>query len=149
MRVMHRVKDSVGNAAGTIRYLYMFPLSFSEFCRVYGREEQLKSMDLFGENEEQEYKEREDINSCYDVIQSLLETFQRESGYYFQTSKEALLFLYYMDCGLAAYVGRRKWTRAVLTVCLQRLLCMRSCTDYTKNVFKKVGKRRNSLFFNL
>ncbi len=101
--------------AGTVSYLYMFPLSFTEFCRIYGKEELLKGMDLFGEggaaayNEllplyhiyrqiggypevVRRYREKGDIESCYDVIQSLVETFQRESGYYFRTSKEALLF---------------------------------------------------------
>ena len=99
----------------TVSYLYMFPLSFTEFCRIYEKEELLKGMDLFGEggaaayNEllplyhiyrqiggypevVRRYREKGDIESCYDVLQSLVETFKREFGYYFQTSKEAHLF---------------------------------------------------------
>lgn len=33
----------------TVSYLYMFPLSCTEFCRIYEKEELLKGMDLFGE----------------------------------------------------------------------------------------------------
>lgn len=101
--------------AGTISYVHMYPLSFSEFCRIYGREEQLKTIDLFGNGETavydkladlyeiykqiggypeviKRYRETGNMSACYDVMENLLETFQKESRNYFQNSKEPLIF---------------------------------------------------------
>lgn len=154
--------------AGTVTYIHMYPLSFLEFCRIFNKEEMLMNIDLFGKDDDLKYDELtnlyeiykqiggypevikrycefNDINACYDVIEGLLKTFQKESGNYFQNSKEQKMMvsrdeisnaiswltysgiigecgiynngdvnqyiparrLYYMDCGIAAYVGKQ------------------------------------------
>lgn len=154
--------------AGTVTYIHMYPLSFLEFCRIFNKEEMLMNIDLFGKDDDLKYDELtnlyeiykqiggypevikrycefNDINACYDVIEGLLKTFQKESRNYFQNSKEQKTLvsrdeisnaiswltysgiigecgiynngdvnqyiparrLYYMDCGIAAYVGKQ------------------------------------------
>lgn len=101
--------------AGTISYLRMFPLSFREFCRVFEKHELLDKIDLYGGSSSSEYKELEqlyetyrniggypeivknyiqfkDIDICRNVIDDLLETFEKESRNYFKESKETLIF---------------------------------------------------------
>ncbi|MDE6964935.1 MAG: AAA family ATPase [Lachnospiraceae bacterium] len=136
--------------AGTVSYIHMFPLSFSEFCRIYDKEEILKSMDLFGDDNGRayneilplyhvyrqiggypevvrKYREKEDINSCYNVIQSLVETFQRESGYYFRTSKEALLF-------------KTVFTEAIKSMCSEKRGSGNKLTEKITNIAKQSQK---------
>ena len=101
--------------AGTISYISMYPLCFREFCRIFGKEDLLMTIDLFGKGKDAEYNELAnlyqiykqiggypevikrycemgDISLCYDEIENLLKTFQKESGNYFQNSKEPLIF---------------------------------------------------------
>ena len=115
--------------AGTVAYLYMYPLSFSEFCRIFEKEDLLKTLDLYGgeenaslckkdlENREscagytelyklyelykkiggypeavKAYAKTHNIVKCYEVIENLLITFEKESRNYFRESKEPLIF---------------------------------------------------------
>ncbi len=101
--------------AGTIRCCTMFPLSFMEFCRVFGAEETLKTIDLSGQSDASMYEElselyalycriggypevvrkyieSKDIGKCYDVIGKLLGTFQDESRNYFSSEREVEIF---------------------------------------------------------
>lgn len=136
--------------AGTVSYIHMFPLSFSEFCRIYDKEELLNNMDLFGESGGREYneilplyhayrqiggypevvrkyREKEDISSCYDVIQGLVETFQRESGYYFRNSKEALLF-------------KTVFTEAIKSMCSEKRGSGNKLTEKVTDIAKQSQK---------
>lgn len=101
--------------AGTISYLYMFTLSFREFCRAFGCEETLDEIDLFGGSDSDEYnkleqlyqiysqiggypevlttfKATESIDACYNVISKLLHTFKDESRVYFNEPREVEIF---------------------------------------------------------
>ena len=101
--------------AGTISYLHMYPLSFSEFCAIFNARKLLETIDLFGRSNRadydklyglydlykqiggypevvKEYINSRDVEACYDIISNLLETFEKESRNYFTGSKETLIF---------------------------------------------------------
>lgn len=101
--------------AGTISYAHMFTLSFAEFCRIFKQEKLLKTIDLYGEDKEEDYSQLEalydiylriggypevvkkyietkDINTCYVVVDNLLKTFKEESRVYFHTEREIEIF---------------------------------------------------------
>ncbi len=101
--------------AGTIQYISMFPLSFSEFCGVFGKEENLKNINIYGEHNVvifselkelydvyrqiggfpdvvKKYIKTRSISDCMSVIESLLHTFETESGAYFENERETLIF---------------------------------------------------------
>lgn len=109
------IKEGYFLPAGTVSYLKMYPLSFAEFCRIFDKEDQFKKIDLFGGSEQSEYDqlfalydvyrhiggypavvrkylESGDYDACYQVIADLLNTFENESGNYFQASKEPVIF---------------------------------------------------------
>lgn len=101
---------------GTVEYLKMFPLSFKEFCRIFKQKDvMLSQIDLYGNCNENEYNQLlslyevyrqiggypevikqyikdKSINNCGDVIENLLNTFEKESRNYFKNSKETLIF---------------------------------------------------------
>lgn len=101
--------------AGTVRCHTMFPLSFMEFCRIFGEEMTLKAIDLYGESDSaaygrltklydlyiqiggypevvRRYIESKDIGECYNVIDKLLGTFKDESRNYFSSPREVEIF---------------------------------------------------------
>lgn len=101
--------------AGTISYLYMFTLSFKEFCRAFRYEKTLLNIDLYGRDETKNYKklenlyyiylkiggypeavkvykETKNIEACYNIIEKLLQTFKAESRVYFKNVREVEIF---------------------------------------------------------
>lgn len=101
--------------AGTVSYCNMFPLSFMEFCRVFGMEKELEDLDLYGQSDSvvyenltklyelylqiggypevvKKYIERKDIGECYNIISKLLNTFKDESRNYFSSPREVEIF---------------------------------------------------------
>lgn len=76
----------------------MLPLSFAEFCRAFGQEELLNSIDIYGSSEKEnyvgltelyniyvqiggypavvrEYLRSHDVTSCYEVIDTIISRF--------------------------------------------------------------------------
>ncbi len=111
----HTLNSEFFLPAGTITFLEMLPLSFKEFCRVFGKDKLLGSVDLFGGGESRDYEELymlykiyrkiggypevvktyleyKDINRCYRSIHDMLVIFENESGVYFENSKDTLVF---------------------------------------------------------
>lgn len=101
--------------AGTISYYQMFPLSFMEFCRVFGMEQELADLNLYGQSDGtaydsllnlynlylqiggypeviRKYLESRNIKECYNVISKLLSTFRDESRNYFSSPREVEIF---------------------------------------------------------
>lgn len=101
--------------AGTIEAKQMHTLSFREFCGVYGKEEILDSISLYGESDGKEYaaleelynlytkiggypevvkryRQTKDIGICYEVIDKLLKTFRDESRNYFNSPRDVEIF---------------------------------------------------------
>lgn len=101
--------------AGTISYAYMFTMSFREFCRAFGCEELLDTIDLYGADNDEKYsrlealyddyikiggypeavkcfKATKNIQECYSIIRKLLSTFKDESRNYFKTAREVEVF---------------------------------------------------------
>lgn len=101
--------------AGTIDMIEMFTLSFKEFCAIFNQESNLSTIDLYGNDNSASYKKLDDlyllyiqiggypeaikeyiktksINSCYNVIEKLLNTFRNESYNYIKTPKEVQIF---------------------------------------------------------
>ena len=101
--------------AGTVSYACMFPMSFREFCRAFGCEGMLDTVDLYGADEDEKYgrlaalydcyikiggypevvkrfKETKNIQESYAVIKKLLSTFKDESRNYFKTAREVEVF---------------------------------------------------------
>ncbi len=101
--------------AGTVSCCTMFPLSFMEFCRIFGAETELKTINLFGQSDgcayEQlmklydlyiqiggypevvkRYIQSKDIGECYNIIGKLLSTFKDESRNYFSSPREVEIF---------------------------------------------------------
>ena len=108
-------KEEVFFSAGTIRQMKMYPLSFREFCRIFGKEEALMSVSLYGESEAKRYEELQqlyevyrqiggypavvkeyiqnrNIVACHRVIESLLSVFRDESRNYFSNEVEVEMF---------------------------------------------------------
>lgn len=101
--------------AGTVSTCSMFPLSFKEFCRVFDAETKLEQIDLYGEAQDEDYRqllelyqlylktggypevvkkyvETGSISECYTIIDKLLGTFKEESRNYFSSPREVEIF---------------------------------------------------------
>lgn len=101
--------------AGTISYAYMFTMSFAEFCRVFRCDDLLYHIDLYGNDQEEDYakldalyqiyikiggypevvkkyRQTQNIDACYEIIDKLLNTFQGESRNYFTDAREVEIF---------------------------------------------------------
>lgn len=101
--------------AGTISLLKMLPLSFSEFCRIYKKDQLLEMIDLYGNAASDDYEKlfelydiyrkiggypevlktylkTNSIDACYGAVGDLLELFKQESRYYFSNDKEISVF---------------------------------------------------------
>lgn len=101
--------------AGTISICTMFPLSFMEFCRIFGAETTLKTVDLYGRSDSaaygrltklyelyvqiggypeavRRYIESKDVGECYNIIGKLMSTFKDESRNYFSSPREVEIF---------------------------------------------------------
>ena len=101
--------------AGTVSYCTMFPLSFMEFCRIFGAETELKAIDLYGQTDGVAYDrlaelydlyikiggypevvkcyiKSMDIGECYNIIGKLMSTFKDESRNYFSSPREVEIF---------------------------------------------------------
>ena len=108
-------KEEVFFSAGTIQQMKMYPLSFQEFCRIFGKEEELLNISLYGESEAEsyqgllrlyeiyrqiggypavvkEYMQNQNITDCHRVIESLLSVFRDESRNYFSNEVEVEMF---------------------------------------------------------
>lgn len=108
-------KEDVFFSAGTIQQMKMYPLSFQEFCRIFGKEEELLNISLYGESEAKTYQEllrfyeiyrqiggypavvkeyiqNQNITDCHRVIESLLSVFRDESRNYFSNEVEVEMF---------------------------------------------------------
>ena len=200
--------------AGTVSYIHMYPLCFQEFCRIFGKEELLMEIDLFGGSNDakyneltelyqiyrqiggypeiiKRYRETGNISRCYDEIENILETFEKESGNYFQNSTLAkqsqkmlvsrdevtnaiswLTYsgiigecgiynngdvsqyiparrLYYMDCGIAAYLGRQaEIPERDITGLLTETFVFRELTVW-KEFFQQESKGNNAMLFGV
>lgn len=98
-----------------IAYLKMYPLSFGEFCKALGLEEQLDRLDLLGGSEADCYEKLEDAyqiyryiggypqvvttylktgnqSDCMDVLSDLIQTFTAESSRFFSNSTALSIF---------------------------------------------------------
>lgn len=101
--------------AGTIQTLTMRQLQFKEFCRIFGVENKLQSISLFGLSNQEDYDtlhslydvykqiggypdviktyiETGDIQECIETIKSLMEIFKEESLTYFRNPREVAIF---------------------------------------------------------
>ena len=101
--------------AGNMKEVEMLPLSFLEFCRAFNKEELLKSIDIYGKSEKEhyisltelykiytkiggypavvtEYLQNNNIDSCYEVIDTIISRFTEESASYFKNDKCAIVF---------------------------------------------------------
>ncbi len=109
------IKNGYFLPAGTVTYMKMYPLSFAEFCRIYGKDSMLEQIDLYGSSAQSAYDElfalydlyryiggypavikkyidNQNKEACYQIIADLLNTFEKESRNYFQASKETVIF---------------------------------------------------------
>ncbi len=109
------IKNGYFLPAGTVTYMKMYPLSFTEFCRIYGKDSMLEQIDLYGNSAQSAYDElfalydlyryiggypavikkyidNQNKEACYQIIADLLNTFEKESRNYFQASKETVIF---------------------------------------------------------
>lgn len=101
--------------AGNMYEIEMLPLSFAEFCRAHDAENLLKSIDLYGNSDSEEYKrltelykgyrqiggypavvteykKTKNIDNCYEVIRTIIARFTEESASYFNDDKCAIVF---------------------------------------------------------
>lgn len=108
--------------AGTISSISMFPLSFTEFCRIFDYEQKLLTLNLFGKSELSDYDElgklyevyrqiggypevvkmylkdknaislEESVLNCQMVIEKLLAIFEEESRNYFSDYRDTMIF---------------------------------------------------------
>lgn len=96
--------------AGNMKEVEMLPLSFTEFCRAFEKEDLLYSVSLYGESEKEQYIEltdlykiyiqiggypavvkeylrSKDVSACYEVIETIISRFTEESASYFKNDK--------------------------------------------------------------
>ena len=101
--------------AGNMKEVEMFPLSFTEFCRAFEKEDLLYSVSLYGESEKEQYIEltdlykiyiqiggypavvkeylrSKDVSACYEVIETIISRFTEESASYFKNDKYPIVF---------------------------------------------------------
>nr|WP_308648390.1 AAA family ATPase [uncultured Agathobacter sp.] len=119
--------------AGNMREIEMLPLSFSEFCRAFGQEELLNSIDIYGSSEKEnyvrltelyniyvqiggypavvrEYLRSHDVTSCYEVIETIISRFTEESASYFKNDKCAIVFENVYKAALMSIAKEKKGT---------------------------------------
>ncbi|MDE7476358.1 MAG: AAA family ATPase, partial [Lachnospiraceae bacterium] len=136
--------------AGTVSYVKMYPLSFAEFCRIYDKDSLLEKIDLFGASEQSEYDalfalydiyrriggypavikkyvESGNYHECYQVIADLLNTFEKESRNYFQTSKEPIIF-------------KSVYREAMIAMCRERKGSGNKIVELVTNIVKSSEK---------
>ena len=101
--------------AGNMYELEMLPLSFTEFCRAFHMEEELYSIDLYGNSEKDKYvkltelyrvyrqiggypavvdnyMKTKDIDDCFEIIKTIVDRFNEESASYFTDHKCSVIF---------------------------------------------------------
>ncbi|HBA48994.1 MAG TPA: hypothetical protein DCZ91_14595 [Lachnospiraceae bacterium] len=101
--------------AGNVWQLEMLPLSFSEFCDAFGLKSLLMTVDITGQDTDENYEKlhdlyliyrkiggypavvsdyvkNEDTGRCMAVLESIVEIFTAESATYFHDFKSALVF---------------------------------------------------------
>lgn len=101
--------------AGTLHDINMLPLSFKEFCRAFGCEKLLMDINLYGKDDNSEYKKLTDlyliyreiggypdivteymntqsINRCLERLNDIINRFTDESVFYFTNDKQAVIF---------------------------------------------------------
>ena len=101
--------------AGNMYEIEMLPLSFAEFCRAFDLEKLLFSINIYGKSSKEDYVtltekykvyrniggypavvntyiQTQNIDSCYEVIKSIIERFTEESATYFENDKCAVVF---------------------------------------------------------
>lgn len=101
--------------AGNMYEIEMLPLSFMEFCMAYNREGLLKTIDLYGGSDGEEYKiltelykvygriggypavvsqyqRTSSVEDCYEVIRTIISRYTEESASYFTDDKCAAVF---------------------------------------------------------
>lgn len=109
------LKKEYFQPAGTVKYIKMFPLSFSEFCKIFGAQNTLNSISLLGKDDFNTYDKLEKLYDVYykiggypevikEFIQTknvdaaigkiadLLITFEKESRNYFTSAKDTMIF---------------------------------------------------------
>lgn len=101
--------------AGNMYEIEMLSLSFEEFCRAYGQDQLLKTIDLYGHSPKEDYVKltelytiykqiggypavvfmymnTKSVENCYEVIRTIVSRFTEESASYFSDDKCASVF---------------------------------------------------------
>lgn len=106
--------------AGTITKLCMFPLSFREFCRVFGKEDKLINLDIYNDKYDEEigglyeiyrqiggypeviktYLKDKSLKSCFYTMQRLLDVFEDESHQFYSDEKDPAIFKHVYECAV-------------------------------------------------
>lgn len=137
--------------AGNMKEIEMLPLSFSEFCRAFGKEELLYSINIFGGSEKEQYVEltdlykiylqiggypavvkeylrSKDISRCYEVVETIMARFTEESASYFRNDKCAIVFENVYKAALMSIAKEKKGTASK---------DIQEITDFVKNDTKE------------
>lgn len=119
--------------AGNMKEIEMLPLSFSEFCRAFDKEELLHSIDIYGNADKEwyieltnlyktyiqiggypavvkEYLRSKDISRCYEVIETIVSRFTEESASYFKNDKCYIIFENVYKAALMSIAKEKKGT---------------------------------------
>lgn len=142
--------------AGNTFDIEMLPLSFTEFCRANNEENLLKSIDLYGGSEKEdyikltelykvysniggypavvtEYINTKNIENCFDIIGALVSRFTEESASYFKNDKCAVVF---ENVYKAAFISMAKERRGTSSKDIQDI------TDFVKLDTKESVSRK-------
>lgn len=137
--------------AGNMKEIEMLPLSFSEFCRAFDKEELLNLIDLYGNSAKEsyieltnlyktyiqiggypavvkEYLKSEDISRCYEVIETIVSRFTEESASYFKNDKCNIIFENVYKAALMSMAKEKKGTASK---------DIQEVTDFVKNDTKE------------
>ncbi len=137
--------------AGNMKEIEMFSLSFSEFCRAFNKEKLLNTIDIYGNSDKEqyieltnlykvyikiggypavvkEYLQRKDINSCYEVIETIISRFTEESASYFKNTKCYIVFENVYKAALISITKEKKGTASK---------DIQEITDFVKNDTKE------------
>ena len=119
--------------AGNMKEIEMLPLSFSEFCRAFNKENLLNAIDLYGNSDKEwyieltnlykayiqiggypavvkEYIRSRDISTCYEVIETIVSRFTEESASYFKDDKCYIVFENVYKAALMSITKEKKGT---------------------------------------
>ena len=130
--------------AGTIEDIKMHPLSFGEFCGIYGKRSALKRISLTGKSKESEYEELDklyevykviggypnaitaymknnDVNDAHKVIRGLLSTFERESRNYFQDTNEPAILGHVYRVAALEMLGEKRGSGNKITEIVHKI----------------------------